>query len=551
MRVLLLALALPTLATAQPDLLNRPADPVVLSRSLTEPLRDVPPSDVVAFRYASSAWTQIPVQVDERFVVDYAKVYNNVGDDGRGFSALAYADAGTFTGPDPDPALDADDEVVFMAADAGSLAPEGATPPAVTGALLEVQLVDGSGRRAYAYLARQSGGLDAGAGADYVRYRFRLASGSYRDTYRISRGPNPEDTDVETDTYARHFSDRWVSDEMRVGGGADLLDRFQVFYGERNGSPTCARTEDTFSGGEGAFVTNKDGPVRAIRVYVGANSGPLTERGHLFYAQREDVITTLRVHSIPSIHDVVDYEPGRAGLRYTNNVLAGFRDVDGAPDAAVPAGAPVWEAVTGPAGTAVSSFFVDSNLPQLQTGFYYKDDASASTCTGDQTPIGMSGVYATPLACTDPTLSVDECQLGYSLVSRRTLQYAAPDLSRDALLALHEAAAAPLVVSVSVRSGGGGTVGTAPPPLPFTLGPASPNPFDGSTEATLTLDRPAHVRVVVFDALGREVSTLADGAASGRVSLRLSGAGLPPGVYLLRVEVGGDVATMRVVRAQR
>ena len=550
MRPALIAVLLSSLAAAQADPLDRPADPVVLSGALTDALRGVPPGEVVAFRYAAGAWAQVPVQVDERFVVDYAQVYNGVGGDGRGFSALAYADAGTFTGPDPDPGLDADDEVVVMAADAGDRAPRGSAPPGLASDPVEVQLARRDGRRAYVYLGRQSGGLDPAAGADYVRYRFRLAAGTYRDDYAIARGPNPEDTDVVTDAYARHFSDRWVSDEMRVGGGPDLLDRFQVFYGERNGTPTCARTEDTFSGGEGAFVTNKDGPVRAIRVYVGANSGPLTERAHVFYARREDVITTLRVHAIPSIHDVVDYEPG-LGLRYTNNLLAGFLDVDGAPDADVPAGDPAWEAVTGAAGTVVSTYVTDTTLPGLQTGFYRKDDASATACTGDRRPIGMSGVYATPLPCTDPTLSVDECQLGYRLVSRRTLQYAPPDLSRDAILALHRAAAEPLAVTASVGAGGAVSRDAPPAALPFRLSPASPNPFGRRTEVTLALDRPAHVRSAAYDARGRRVATLYDGRASGRVTLRLSGAGLAPGPYWLRTEVDGVSATTSVVRLER
>ena len=59
------------------------------------------------------------------------------------------------------------------------------------------------------------------------------------------------------------------------------------------------RSEDTFNDAEGAFIANKSGPVRAIRSYIGANSGPLTVRQHVFYERREDITTYLRVHAIP------------------------------------------------------------------------------------------------------------------------------------------------------------------------------------------------------------------------------------------------------------
>jgi hypothetical protein len=43
----------------------------------------------------------------------------------------------------------------------------------------------------------------------------------------------------------------------------------------------CGRSEQTFTMGPGAMVANKSGPVRAIRSYMGANSGGHTHREHL------------------------------------------------------------------------------------------------------------------------------------------------------------------------------------------------------------------------------------------------------------------------------
>src|SRR5437868_13980225 len=84
------ALALP------PASLNRPADPVVLTGASVPSLNGIPPTDLVAFRY-SEAWQQVPVQVDERAVLDYGLVYHNGP---SGITALNYTDPNTWADPD-------------------------------------------------------------------------------------------------------------------------------------------------------------------------------------------------------------------------------------------------------------------------------------------------------------------------------------------------------------------------------------------------------------------------------------------------------------------
>ena len=294
---------------------ERPQDPVVVTGADLPRLRGVLPGDVVAFRRLGGAWEQVPVQVDERAQVDLGRVLNAAP---SGVTSLTYTDAGTFAGADPDPALDADDEVALMGIDSGARAPAGSAPPGVVaGTGQELAITDplGNATPSYAYLFRRSGGLDPGAGRSYVAYRFALASGDYKTTYDIGAGPNPEDSTVRTASYTRHFSDRWVSDAITVlaGGasGVDVLDRHQALFAPGN----CVRTEDTFSAGRGAFVVNKSGPVRAIRGYIGANSGPYTQRTHVFYAQREEIRTDVRVHAIPGVMDVVVAQAdGRSGL---------------------------------------------------------------------------------------------------------------------------------------------------------------------------------------------------------------------------------------------
>src|SRR5690606_18588197 len=74
-----------------------------------------------------------------------------------------------------------------------------------------------------------------------------------------------------------------------------------------------------------------------------------------------------------------------------------------------------------------------------------------------------------------------------------------------------------------------------------------PNPSSGSTTVSLTLDAASEVRVAVYDVLGREVAALHAGPlGAGEHALAFESAGLPAGLYLVRVEGGGFAASQRV-----
>jgi hypothetical protein len=378
---------------------QRPEDPVVLTGDQVPRLIGADPGAVVAFRWLNDAWHQVPVQVDERAVVDLGTVYNSTP---VGITQLTYTDPGTFTGPDPNPKVDGDDEIALMGIDAGVRAPSGSRPPGVVaGTGHEVQITDSLGEPtpAYVYLFRQTGGLDPSAGRSYVTYHFGLRSGAYKTTYKLQQGPNPEDSTVTTDAYTRHFSDRWVDDGLTVragdASGADVLDRHKNLFAPGN----CARSEDTFSAAEGAFTVNKSGPVRALRGYVGANSGPFTQRLHVFYQRREVITTFLRVHAIPSVMDFFDYSPAASGMTYRNNRNTGGVTVDGTPDA-VTAGSLSWESVDGPQGGLASVHTYDTDIPGFATTSYYLDDSTPTgsgqtQCTGDAFAYGSSGPWVT------------------------------------------------------------------------------------------------------------------------------------------------------------
>ena len=71
---------------------------------------------VAAFRRGPlPGWTQVPVQIDERAVVTFQEVYGPAFSLGSNLTTLAYTDPTTYTGADPDPLFDQDDELVVMA----------------------------------------------------------------------------------------------------------------------------------------------------------------------------------------------------------------------------------------------------------------------------------------------------------------------------------------------------------------------------------------------------------------------------------------------------
>jgi len=431
--------------------LNRPADPVVLAGADVPSFNGIAPGDLVAFRYAGG-WQQIPVQVDERAVVNYGVIY---GVAPTTVSHSQYTDAGTFTGADPNANIDSDDEIVFMAKDAGGPAGAVAEPAGVVGgSAVELTITDPLvvGAAGYVYLFEQAGALAPGAGQQYVTYAFNLLSGPYLTTYQRldpPGGPNPENSTVTSAYYARHFGDRWLDDELRVttGGstGADILDRHKALF-----SPgACVRSEDTFDDAEGAFVVNKSGPVRALRSYIGANSGPLTQREHVFYEQRQDLRTSLRVHAITGVMDFFDYSPAATGMTYYNDLNPGGVTIDGAPETPA-AGAIQWELVDGAQGAVVMSYSVSTNIAGFAYTTYYLDDSTppVTQCTGDAFSYGSSGAWVNQaIPNTDPGLGATDF-----LDTQRTMYFLAPGQTSATAAALDAQTRAPLAFSAAVWS---------------------------------------------------------------------------------------------------
>lgn len=96
---------------------------------------------------------------------------------------------------------------------------------------------------------------------------------------------------------------------------------------------------------------------------------------------------------------------------------------------------------------------------------------------------------------------------------------------------------------------GAATVGTSPAGSheSLTLEAPAPNPVTVRAAIRYTLEVAETVHLAVFDVRGREVRRLADGPqAAGTHEATFDAAGLPGGVYLVRLQADGSVATQRV-----
>lgn len=572
--LLLLAIMASAGAVAQPLPSSRAFEPVVVTGEALAPLAGATPERVAAFRYEEGAWVPVPVQVDEREELDLAWVYNgrNRSRCGGGVwcfdrgSALAtvYTDPGTYTGPDSNPFVDTDDEVVFMAQDAGERAPGTVeAPPGALGAQgLEIAVRTTSGPEVgYVYLFWNDGRYAGDAGRSYVDYRFRLLSGDYLTTYDLkgtdfetrpvgyTLGANPEDTEVVTAAYRRHYSDRWIEDGLEVHAGdatgVDLLDRWKI----QPEPGDCNRSEYTGSAGRGAFIASRGGPVRAIRSVLGFNSGYFMQLDNVFYAQYATTALHHRGHPVsngPMGYN--DYSPGAAGMhRYSNLDPGGFL-LDGNPDQA-DSGTLEWEVIQGPQGTLVFSYEVTTDIPWLEPDSYYSDEAPADVrqCTGDEDLYGASGLrFPQSVPNTDPSREGD---LYHLRIDRQQL-YAPPSLSLENAQAYVEAMRSPLEVEATPYVIVLGEDPDPPTPQePFALDAPRPNPSSGLARITYRLDEQSSVRLTVYDLVGRRVAVLDEGRReAGYHDVSLDPDRFPVGVYVIRLESPRGMRAVTFVR---
>ena len=100
---------------------------------------------------------------------------------------------------------------------------------------------------------------------------------------------------------------------------------------------------------------------------------------------------------------------------------------------------------------------------------------------------------------------------------------------------------AEMSTAVSIEGPGGGL------PTVFALHGNYPNPFNPSTIIPFDLPEPAHVRLQVYDVLGRQVETILDKEMeAGRHALTFEASRLASGMYLIRIDAGTFSSTRQM-----
>ena len=75
-----------------------------------------------------------------------------------------------------------------------------------------------------------------------------------------------------------------------------------------------------------------------------------------------------------------------------------------------------------------------------------------------------------------------------------------------------------------------------PLPTQFSLSPNYPNPFNPASTIRYELPVGSALSLIIYDVLGREVTTLAEGyQEAGSYQVRWDGAGFPSGIYVARL----------------
>jgi hypothetical protein len=85
-------------------------------------------------------------------------------------------------------------------------------------------------------------------------------------------------------------------------------------------------------------------------------------------------------------------------------------------------------------------------------------------------------------------------------------------------------------------------------PDELILGQNYPNPFNPTTHIPFVLDKKAHVRLKIYDSLGREVAmVLNEVMAAGSHTYQFDGSGLATGIYYYKLTVDSQVRTGRML----
>ncbi len=444
---------------------------------------NVATGSLAVFAYRDGAFVEVPSQADERF---WRFLSNPGGESGElsgfdtelgyvfdtegfrrteGLCYAAFRAGQPVTTADPVAGFDDDDELAFMARDAGARAPGGATPVAGRDAY-EVAVTDPlTNQQVFAYVVSAPGRAHS-FGAGYVSY----TRDQYADRYLAARsgegipdgtrcsgpdtgvdtgsGPVVESTGARrprdfatfaSDRYSFHFGGRWKPDGLQVAGpdgsyGVDLIDQWKgrAFQQARKQAVSIGFIGEKAWEESSVLLGERSGAIRAIRETWGAKSGTNITRVFTMYDRFLTDTINLRVHPIPpdGVYSMWDHNQGAVSTYYSpmvpdgvpidgvNDELVGNLDVGvGTPaeshyDVADPTHQPYgaveqWEEVAGRNGSVV--YYTHNPRPSAAViTSYYRDDADFDDGSGEdpavkQGAFGAHGLHIYATADTDNT----------------------------------------------------------------------------------------------------------------------------------------------------
>ncbi|MBC6952446.1 T9SS C-terminal target domain-containing protein, partial [candidate division KSB1 bacterium] len=92
---------------------------------------------------------------------------------------------------------------------------------------------------------------------------------------------------------------------------------------------------------------------------------------------------------------------------------------------------------------------------------------------------------------------------------------------------------------------------SAQAPGDFALSQNYPNPFNPSTKIDYAVTKTGLVRLAVYNVIGQKVATLVDGVrTAGSYTVTWEASNLASGVYVYRLEAGGQVYTRKLLLAR-
>ncbi|MEM6697664.1 MAG: Ig-like domain-containing protein, partial [Bacteroidota bacterium] len=410
------------------------------------------PRDIVGFAWTGNAWTQIPIQIDERRFGDVVQAYGDTtvvtcAQSGVNnnmsivpYNTLHYCDPNGGAGPDNDLFFDDNDELVFMAKDIGSKSPLSSFPSGVDNMTwCEYEIIDPlTSSLGYVYFFLRTGNLDQAAGKNYVEYDFIFDDGTgtlrdeteylgfYDECYVGPTIKNTEQSLMKTAYYDVGWSAAWVEDNWtNKNTNVDILEAYEGLLARNNTN----RYGDTYSRARHTFAANINGPVRSIRVTMGTNSGTYNELITIAYECYVEHTHNYRVHSPAGGNNdnnfFADFASTMSGATFSSNNESGiFIDAFGGQNESGNVNkddVSLYELRSHPSNGSLISLF-DYSFTNMTEGsslgggvdvvfqqYWWDETGGNAWSIGDGNEYGSSGVYVNYSRCLDKRYGSDGC----------------------------------------------------------------------------------------------------------------------------------------------